>query len=70
MGRIIALVMLVAVLTSGCNWIGLSGKPPAWVTDREPLPSCGVEDLGHGEGVDTQARRCLLDAFHPARRRS
>jgi hypothetical protein len=62
MRQAIALIMATA-LTAGCSWIGVAGPPPSWFTERSPLPSCGVEEMSHGEGVNTEARRCLFDAY-------
>jgi hypothetical protein len=37
------------------------------VTNRLPLEACGTEEYGHGEGVDVEARTCLLEAFQEGR---
>jgi hypothetical protein len=39
-----ALLGAVAVLISACGFL----PPPGWVTDREPLESCGTEDVAQG----------------------
>jgi hypothetical protein len=55
-----ALLGAVAAFVSACGFL----PPPAWVTDREPLESCGTEDVGQGGvGMDVGARRCLLAAY-------
>ncbi|MDQ2674284.1 MAG: DUF4362 domain-containing protein [Chloroflexota bacterium] len=35
---------------------------PDWITNRLPLTSCGVEDLGVERTFDADARSCLLAA--------
>lgn len=63
MGRVAMLA--VAVVVAGCGFLP---KPtPAWVVDRDPLPACGQENVGLGDGYDSVARRCLLDAFQTGR---
>jgi hypothetical protein len=36
--------------------------PPDWVTNRQPLPSCGEEVVEQGGPFDVAARECLLQA--------
>jgi hypothetical protein len=57
--------VILAALVAGCGFI--SEPPPDWVTNRLPLESCGTEDYGRGEGVDVEARTCLLEAFEDGR---
>ena len=39
-------------------------QQPDWILNRQPLESCGVEDVtANGLGVNVDARRCLLTAF-------
>ena len=57
--------LLGLLLLAGCGIF--SGPPPDWVTNRQPLDSCGEEDYGRGEGVDVEARQCLLAAFEAGR---
>ncbi len=58
-------VLVAMALTTGCGL--LSFVPPDWVTNRDPLPLCGEEDIGHGDGFDPAARACLLEAFQDGR---
>lgn len=60
-----AAAMTLLIGLAACGF--LPRAMPAWVGDREPLPACGQEDVGHGEGYDVAARRCLLDAYHEGR---
>jgi hypothetical protein len=58
----IALVMLAGlVMLSACGLASV--VTPEWVTNRRPLPSCGVEWLTTEGGMDAEARRCLLSAW-------
>ncbi|HSK92484.1 MAG TPA: hypothetical protein VLA76_00335 [Candidatus Angelobacter sp.] len=59
MPRHLALTLLVALL-AGC---ALLPAAPDWVTDRPPLPACGVELMTDEGGEDGEARRCLLAAW-------
>ena len=57
---------IAIVAASGCSV--LTGAAPAWVTDREPLESCGTEQAERGLADTTNpARMCLLDAFRSGR---
>ena len=56
---------MLILLTSACGLLPVPA--PDWVTNREPLASCGVEEAGLGEGVDPAARQCLLEAFRDGR---
>ena len=49
-------VALLALLGSAC---GLAQTDPDWVTLRNPLPACGVEE---GVELDLGARTCILEA--------
>lgn len=55
-----ATLLAVTVFLAGC---ALLPAAPEWVTDRRPLPACGVELRTEEGGVDADARRCLLDAW-------
>jgi hypothetical protein len=57
--------LLSGLLITGCGL--LSSPPPDWVTNRNPLESCGTEDFGRGDGVDVAARTCLLQAYEEGR---
>jgi hypothetical protein len=56
-----ALLGVVLATSSACIPIAIG--QPEWVTNRRPLPACGVERLSPQGGFDTEARRCLLDAW-------
>lgn len=56
---------LAAAALTGCGLF--AGPAPAWVVDRQPLPSCGEEVLGQGDAGDAEARSCLLEAFREGR---
>jgi hypothetical protein len=58
--RGMASLLAVAVFLAGC---ALLPAAPDWVTDRRPLPACGVELLTEEGGMDGDARRCLLAAW-------
>lgn len=60
-----ALATMLAVLVTGCGL--LPSTPPDWVVNRLPLDACGEEVAGHGEGLNVEARTCLLDAFEDGR---
>jgi hypothetical protein len=51
------------LLTSSLVGCALLPAAPDWVTDRRPLPACGVELLTEEGGMDAEARRCLLAAW-------
>ncbi|HEY6607588.1 MAG TPA: hypothetical protein VI277_00175 [Candidatus Limnocylindria bacterium] len=59
------LAVLVPAFVAGCGL--MLEPPPEWVTNRLPLESCGIEDYGHGEGVNVEGRTCLLEAFEEGR---
>lgn len=56
----IAPLLAVIALLAGC---ALVPATPEWVTDRRPLPACGVELVTAEGGMDGDARRCLLAAW-------
>ena len=58
-GRIASLLAVTAFL-AGC---ALVPATPEWVTDRRPLPACGVELVTAEGGMEADARRCLLAAW-------
>jgi hypothetical protein len=51
------------LLTSSLVGCALLPAAPDWVTDRRPLPACGVELLTEEGSMDAEARRCLLAAW-------
>jgi hypothetical protein len=53
-------VLLVGALLGAC---ALVPAEPEWVTNRRPLPACGVEWVSPEGGMDGDARRCLLAAW-------
>jgi hypothetical protein len=56
-----AALAVVAGLVAGC---GLLAAPiPDWVANRNPLASCGVEELGVDLEYDEGARTCLMNAY-------
>jgi hypothetical protein len=57
--RLPATLMLGALLV-GCGLV--PGPEPEWITNRLPLASCGVEEVGVEGGFDAAARACLLAA--------
>ena len=58
-----ALPLMVSLAACGL----LPSISPDWVVNRLPLESCGEEVAGHGEGLDVEARSCLLEAFDDRR---
>jgi hypothetical protein len=56
-----ALLMVVLATSSAC--IPIAVGQPEWAANRRPLPACGGERLSPDGGVDSEARRCLLDAW-------
>ena len=50
----------VILTLAGCT---LLASEPDWITNRFPVESCGVEDVGQDGGMNVQARRCLLAAY-------
>ena len=56
-----ASALAASALLAACGW--LPTVAPDWVTDRNPLPPCGEEEVGAAGGFDREARRCMLDAF-------
>lgn len=56
----IASLLAITALLAGC---ALVPATPEWVTDRRPLPACGVELVTAEGGMDGDARRCLLAAW-------
>ena len=52
---------IVGAFLVGCGVVG--GPDPDWVTNRLPLTSCGVEEVGIEGNFDGKARACLLDAY-------
>jgi hypothetical protein len=60
-GSLIAVVAL-GVTATGCSSLFAPG-PPAQFTNRPQLPACGQEMYGRGEGMDVDARTCLMSAF-------
>ena len=59
-----AAAAIATVTLAGC---AIADSPPGWITNRMPLSSCGVEQVGEDQAYNEAARRCLLDA-HRARR--
>ena len=56
---------VAAALLAGCG--PLAAPMPDWVQDRNPLPACGVEELGADLAYDERARTCLMEAFEAGR---
>ncbi len=52
-------LLIVGVLVGGCAM----PAEPEWMTNRRPLPACGVEWVTDDGGMDGDARRCLLSAW-------
>jgi len=52
-----AAALLAALAITGCGL--LPPVPPDWVTNRQPLPSCGEESTER----NVEGRECLFDAF-------
>ena len=52
---------MVGASLAGCGL--LPGPEPDWITNRLPLTSCGVEDVGVEGDYDAGARDCLLAAY-------
>ena len=63
--RAAAGILAAATLVVGCGL--LAGPVPEWVANRQPLESCGEEDLDRDEPYDEIARRCLFDAYQAGR---
>lgn len=58
--RLVA-TLAVVVLAAGCGIPSFNA--PDWITNRQPLPSCGEEIVVGGDGTNEAARRCMLTAF-------
>jgi hypothetical protein len=52
--------MMIGALLVACGLV--AGPDPDWITNRLPLTSCGVEELGLEGAYDADARACLLAA--------
>ena len=54
---------LLAMALAGCADFFTPAQPD-WIVNRQPLESCGVEEISaNGLGVNVDARTCLLTAF-------
>ena len=53
-------VSAAAALLGAC---AILPAEPQWVTERRPLPACGIEWVAPEGGRDADARRCLLAAW-------
>ncbi len=58
-------LVVAAALLAGCG--SLAAPTPDWVTNRNPLPTCGVEELGADLAYDERARACLMGAYQAGR---
>lgn len=56
--------LLLAIVVAGCGL--LPAGLPEWVANRQPLPSCGEEQLVRGD-TNLEARQCLYEAFEAGR---
>lgn len=53
--------LIVGAFVVGCGLV--QGPDPEWITNRLPLTSCGVEEVGVDGDFNVDARGCLLDAY-------
>ena len=61
-GRLTFVATATALTFASCSLLPRIGQPAQFV-NRVPLPACGQEIRGQGDGPDRDARACLLSAF-------
>ena len=54
-------MVVTAALLAGCS--PLAAPLPEWVENRNPLASCGLEEIGADLAYDEDARTCLMEAY-------